>query len=244
MQAWEFIEDGRCLLRTHWVEDAHAALSFFDKAYRIVQNETSLTENDTYPERNLHIQSCYWRTAALTRLARWEDAEEQSYRLVEIAGDYDMAQYAYGRYFLERGAYWDATARFEAALQINPINEHALRDRIKASRRGGVDDAVVLAESALELLPESFALQSELVLSLLSLLDLANVERASSIATATFEHFGGHRESHMLLARVLAARGMYADAMRRCEKAISLDDQYYDRVAHAGVAARSDSGAC
>jgi tetratricopeptide (TPR) repeat protein len=221
------IDEGRYLLRTHWADDAEAALRIFEDIQPAAMEDFTPISDRNDPGQDLYIQCCYWRTAALTRLEHWELAEQQAHDLLKLASKYDMAHYAYGRYFLGAGAYEDALACFGDALKLNPFNAHALRDRVRATRLPELGNAVPLAESALRILPDNFQLQAELALALAASPDTASRERATIAAAEAFERSGGTPESHTLLARVLVAQARYDEAIARCDKALALDDQYY-----------------
>jgi tetratricopeptide (TPR) repeat protein len=227
MQPWANLEEGRYLLRTHWCEDAQSALRIFENMQAVAWKDFTPISGGDDPGQNFYIQCCYWRAAALTRLGRWGLAEQQAYNLIELASKYDMAHYAYGRYFLGAGSHDDAIVCFEDALRINPLNERGLRDMVRATRLSGRGNAVRLAETSQQVLPDSFQLQAELALSLAVSPDAANRERATSAAAEAFERSGGTPESHTLLARILAAQGRYDEATTRCDKALALDGQYY-----------------
>ena len=236
MQGQELVEECKRLLRTHWTEDAETALGLLD--------DTPKGVGDDPPGDPFSIECRYWRVAALTCLERWTEADDEASRLLTITDNADLAWYALGRYFLAAGGYDDTIACFTKVLEQSPDHQGAHKGLIRAKRLAGKGDAIQIAEQAVNSYPDNLALWSELVWALLGLHDETCVSDAGRVATGAFERFGGGLEQHLMLARVLAAEGRYDEAGRRCENALSLNDDYYaglllrswllDRIAQAG----------
>lgn len=226
------VEAGRALLRNQQSEDA---LARFEAAYEAASEELAAARPGEDADALKRFVWCaYWRSAALTKLRRWQQAEQQTHELLKIADERDdltstdcgLIHYARGRYFLDAGAFDDAIWCFKEALNRDGSLERAHRDRIRAYRSTNSHAALYYAMLAVHIKADSFDLQAEFARALLGEGLWPQAERVASDLAAGYPH--RLPVALVLHARAMMGQGHIGEALAYCTRALELAPEYQE----------------
>jgi Flp pilus assembly protein TadD len=205
----------------------------YDAAIPAWQKAVSLDPDDPRAHNNLGI--------ALAGAGQISDAVAEYRKSLELNGNSSQAENNLGSALAQQGNLEEARQHFENALRINPDNASAevnLGNALSAAG-GHTSEAIELLQAGVEKLPTSPDGQNGLGIALAHAGDLAGATEHLQKAAALAPQDAGY---HYNLGRVLAARGLFAEALRQFSEAARLTSMQDPTILQMLAAMQSETG--